>query len=67
MVKLSDLKNGAVVKLRPDFGLGSLITATVTAVESDIKNGRPGIDYTTTSGSSKWAYLDQIEKIIKKG
>ncbi len=41
--------------------LGNLRTVTVTARESNIKNGRPGFDGTTVAdGMTVWGYDDQI-------
>ena len=58
------LKEGSTVELRGNFGSGPLELATVTCVEDDIKNGCPGIDYTTQSGDDHWAYIDQIHRIV---
>jgi hypothetical protein len=33
-------------------------------VDADIKNGRPGIDYTESDGSGRWAYLSQVEQVV---
>ena len=40
---------------------GELTNGTVTGVYEEIKNERPGIDYTEDSGTERWAYLDQVE------
>ena len=33
---------------------------TINNIEYDIKNGRPGVDYTGDNGEGYWCYLDQI-------
>lgn len=63
MVTLKQLREGSVVYVRGAFGTGPAVKATVTAVEKDIKNGRPGIDYTTEDGDDLWAYLDQVQAV----
>jgi hypothetical protein len=65
MIKLKELREGSVVYVRGAFGTGPSQKATVTAVEEDIKNGRPGIDYTTEDGDDHWAYLDQVQAVYK--
>jgi len=65
MVTLEQLRSGSKVLVRGDFGSGSAKRATVESVEEDIKNGRPGIDYTVdSSGEQHWAYLDQIQRVL---
>jgi len=59
-LKLEDLKKGDTVVVSANFGLGPLVTGIVINVESDIKNGRPGIDYKNKRGSESWAYLSQV-------
>lgn len=63
MVTLKQLREGSVVYVRGAFGTGPSVKATVEAVEADIKNGRPGIDYVTEDGDSHWAYLDQVQAV----
>ena len=59
-VTLRDVREGSVVVVRGDFGSGPATTVTVTEVDSDIKNGYPGICY-----EGHWAYLTQIERVVK--
>ena len=66
MIKLSDIKVGDIVQLRPNFGTGRPIEAKVDGVHLNIKNGMPGIDYHQVEGSFSWAYLDQVDKVVRK-
>lgn len=59
-VKLSDIRVGSRVVVRDNFGNGSPKTVTVTGLDEDIKNGRPGIDY-----DESWAYLTQVDRVVK--
>jgi hypothetical protein len=59
MVNLKDVRVGSVVIVREAFGTGPERRVIVEAVESDIKNGRPGIDY-----ADSWAYLTQIQRVV---
>jgi hypothetical protein len=59
-IKLSDLREGSVVIVRGAFGTGPAERVTVEEVHSDVKNGRPGIDY-----AGSWAYLTQVERVVK--
>jgi len=60
MVKLEDIRAGSVVIVRGNFGAGHSQRVVVEAVEDDIKNGRPGIDY-----DGSWAYLSQVDRVVK--
>ena len=60
MVELKDIRQGSVVIVRGDFGSGAPKRVVVEAVEADIKNGRPGIDY-----AGSWAYLTQVDHVVK--
>jgi hypothetical protein len=60
MVELKDIREGSVVVVRGDFGSGAPRRVVVKAVEEDIKNGRPGIDY-----DSSWAYLTQVDRVVQ--
>lgn len=60
MVKLSDIRVGSVVMVRPAFGTQAPIRVTVSDLDSDIKNGRPGIEY-----GMSWAYLSQVDSVVK--
>lgn len=51
---------GDVIKFRPSFGTGPLTSASVTMVEEDVKNGRPGGEVYDT-----WFYADQVDTIVK--
>lgn len=64
MVTLKQIRPGSIVILRGSFGQGQREQATVTEVEADIKNGRPGIDYVTKTSGSSWAYLSQVEEVV---
>ena len=59
MVELKDIREGSVVVVRGDFGSGAPRRVVVEAVEADIKNGRPGIDY-----AGSWAYLSQVDRVV---
>jgi hypothetical protein len=60
MVELKDIREGSVVVVRGDFGSGAPRQVVVEAVEADIKNGRPGIDY-----AGSWAYLSQVDRVVQ--
>ena len=59
MVELKDIREGSVVIVRGNFGQGQPQRVVVEAVEADIKNGRPGIDY-----ADSWAYLTQVDRVV---
>jgi hypothetical protein len=59
-VKLEDIREGSVVIVRGNFGSGPEERVTVEGVDSDIKNGMPGIDY-----DGHWAYLSQVQRVVK--
>jgi len=59
-VMLSDIREGSIVRVRDNFGMGSPRTVTVLGVDEDIKNGLPGIDY-----DDSWAYLTQVDRVVK--
>jgi len=63
MINITDIEEGSIVQVRGNFGNGPVETVTVNEVCDDIKNGRPGIDYTTENGQSKWAYLTQVVSV----
>ena len=60
MITLKDIREGSVVIVRGDFGGGKPTQVIVETVESDIKNGLPGIDY-----ADSWAYLHQVDRVVK--
>jgi hypothetical protein len=59
MVTINDVRKGSRVIVRPEFGTGLPVRVRVVEVESDIKNGRPGIDY-----DLNWAYLSQVDRVV---
>ena len=60
MVTIEDIREGSVVIVRGAFGTGRPQEVVVEAVEADIKNGRPGIDY-----DGSWAYLTQVDCVVQ--
>ncbi len=62
MVKLNQIREGSIIKVRGGFGTEPAKRAVVTGVEENIKNGRPGIDY-RCNGDERWAYLDQVVEV----
>lgn len=65
MVKLEDIKIGDKVMVRGNFGMDKPTIGVVTDAEEDIKNGRAGIVYNLEDGTGRWAYLEQVDKVIK--
>ena len=63
-VNVKQLKSGSVVVVRSGFGSEAPETVTVDDIESDCKNGRATIDYVDCSDRSRWAYTDQIVKVV---
>jgi hypothetical protein len=64
MVTLDDIREGSVVVVRGGFGTELPKQVVVEEVHAEIKNGRSGIDYTESDGHGRWAYLDQVVKVI---
>lgn len=64
MLMVSDLKAGQTVQVKTSFGVGPVVVGIVQGVYRDIKNGRPGIDY-SVDGHESWAYLDQVVEVLK--
>ena len=60
MVQLKDIREGSVVIVRGAFGTGPEERVKVEEVHSDVKNGRPGIDY-----AGSWAYLTQVMRVVQ--
>jgi hypothetical protein len=60
MIKIEDIREGSVVIVRGAFGTGQPQRVTVTEVEEDVKNGRPGICY-----DESWAYLTQVDRVVQ--
>ena len=66
MLNLTDMRVGSVIRVRPDWGTAPAVEATVLDLCSDIKNGRPGIDYRRKGGEfDNWAYLDAVDCVLK--
>jgi len=65
MVELKQLRVGSTIRVRGEFGSGPVTLASVESVDSDIKNGRPGIDYRDLRNEPHWAYLDQVVEVVK--
>jgi hypothetical protein len=65
MIYLEDIREGSVVVVRGGFGTESPKRVVVEEVHEEIKNGRSGIDYKESDGHSRWAYLDQVERVVK--
>ena len=64
MVILDEIREGSVVIVRGGFGQELPKEVVVDEVHEDIKNGRAGIDYTEADGNTRWAYLDQVQKVV---
>ena len=63
MITIEQIRVGSKIRVRGGFGSEPARTVTVNGVDADIKNGRPGIDYTEPDGSGRWAYLSQVEQV----
>lgn len=72
-MNIRNVKNGDTVKLKTSWGAGPVVTGVVTAVENDINNGRPGIEYTLDGyalndpAGGRWAYMDQVTEVSPQG
>jgi|APCry1669188970_1035186.scaffolds.fasta_scaffold00100_30 hypothetical protein len=64
-VALNEVRVGSTVMVRGAFGMDAPVRATVTEVERVIKNGQPGICYNTANDANHWAYLNQVDEVIK--
>jgi hypothetical protein len=64
MITLENVRVGSVVRIAGGFGMEPPETVTLEDVEEDIKNGFPGVCYTDKKGDGRWAYLDQIQRVI---
>ena len=58
------LSLGSVVVVRSGFGTERPETVTLQGYEEDGKNGRATVNYTDRHGKGRWAYTDQIIKVI---
>ena len=66
-LQLKDVEVCKKYKIKQGFGNGPTVIGTVINVESDIKNGRPGVDYIVgdlETGEQYWAYLDDVSHLI---
>lgn len=63
MITIEQIRVGSKIRVRGGFGSEPARTVIVEGVDADIKNGRPGIDYTESNGTERWAYLSQVEKV----
>jgi len=64
MVILEEIREGSVVIVRGGFGQELPKEVVVEEVHADIKNGRAGIDYRESNGHDRWAYMDQVIKVV---
>ena len=58
------LRPGTVLVVRSGFGSSAPETVTLEGVEYEGKNGRTTIDYVDKDGDGRWAYADQIVRVI---
>jgi hypothetical protein len=65
MITLQDIREGSTVIVRGGFGLESPAKVRVDYVYEEIKNNHPGIDYIDANGSLRWAYLDQVVRVVE--
>ena len=56
------IRKGSVVLVNTRDGLTT--TGTVDSVDEDIKNDRPGLDYIAADGTGRWAYADQVARVV---
>ena len=62
--KLPDLCVGTFIRVRHSTDVSHV--GRVDAIHRNIKNGMPGVDYTTPTDQKRWwCYLEQITEIIK--
>jgi hypothetical protein len=64
-VNIADVRVGSRVVIRSGFGSERPETVTLEGVDADIKNGRPGCDYTDSKGDGRWAYLSQVVRVVE--
>jgi hypothetical protein len=64
MVILDEIREGSVVIVKGGFGQELPKEVVVEEVHADIKNGRAGIDYRESNGHDRWAYMDQVIKVV---
>lgn len=58
------LGQGSVVVVRSGFGGDAPEVVTLTGFTEEGKNGRNTIDYVDKDGDGRWAYTDQIQRVI---
>lgn len=58
------LAPGSVVVVRSSFGMEPPEVVTLDGFEWGGKNGRNTIDYVGKDGDGRWAYTDQIQRVI---
>jgi hypothetical protein len=65
-ISINDIDIDSEIMVKPDFGMGNSVWAKVTDIEPEGKNGRDTIGYETRNGDGRWAYMDQVVRVIKK-
>ena len=65
MIKLKEIRVGSKVVVRGGFGSEAPLTVVVEGLDPDIKNGIAGIDYTDPVQGGRWAYLNQVERVVE--
>jgi hydrogenase maturation factor len=60
----NDVNEGDRVVIRSGFGSEAPEIVTLEGVEFNGKNGRDTVNYTDNKGNGRWAYTDQIVRII---
>lgn len=63
MITIEQIRVGSKIRVRGGWGAEPARTVIVEGVDADIKNGRPGIDYTESNGTERWAYLSQVDAV----
>ncbi|CAB4168894.1 hypothetical protein UFOVP1516_34 [uncultured Caudovirales phage] len=64
VVDVERLGPGSVVVVKSGFGGDAPETVTLDGFEWDGKNGKSTIDYVDKDGDGRWAYTDQIQRVI---
>ena len=65
MIELKDIRVGSKVLVAGGFGLEPPIPVVVEGIDPDIKDGMAGIDYTDEVQGGRWAYLNQVVRVIE--
>jgi len=63
-IDVDKLQTGSVVVVRSGFGDEAPETVTLLGVEYDDDKGEVVIDYVDRKGDGRWAYTNQIKKVI---